>query len=163
LLFKHYDTPAQVPHGLASAITDITPIAYKNIGVTIDFSKNDKDCIRHAIMQGGKHATYKLIHVVETAGARYYGTETMDHETQSDVDNLEQYVTSLKELGYKAEGKIGFGRAAKSIAQIVNDEKIDFLVMGSHGHKAIKDLIFGTTVNSVRHKVNVPVLVVKPQ
>jgi manganese transport protein len=34
--------------------------------------------------------------------------------------------------------------------------------MGSHGHKALKDLIFGTTVNSVRHKVNVPVLVVKP-
>ncbi|HJP62576.1 MAG TPA: Nramp family divalent metal transporter, partial [Mucilaginibacter sp.] len=163
LLFKHHDMPAQVPHGLATAITDLSPISYKIIGITIDFSKNDKDCIRHAIMQGGKHAHYKLIHVVETAGARYYGTETMDHETQSDVDNLEKYVTSMKDLGYKAESKIGFGRAAKSIAQIVKDEHIEFLVMGSHGHKAFKDVIFGTTVNSVRHKVNIPVLVVKPQ
>ena len=163
LLFKHHDMPAQVPHGLATAITDLSPISYKIIGITIDFSKNDKDCIRHAIMQGGKQAHYKLIHVVETAGARYYGTETMDHETQSDVDNLEKYVTSMKDLGYKAESKIGFGRAAKSIAQIVKDEHIEFLVMGSHGHKAFKDVIFGTTVNSVRHKVNIPVLVVKPQ
>ena len=163
LSYKHKDMPAQVPHGLADAITELSAISYKNIGVTIDFSKNDKECIRHAIMQGGKHAHYNLIHVVETAAARYYGTEVMDHETQSDADNLEKYVHSLKDMGYKAESKIGFGRPAKAIAQIVNDEKIDFLVMGSHGHKAIKDLIFGTTVNSVRHRVNIPVLVVKPQ
>jgi manganese transport protein len=163
MLFKHKDHPAQVPHGLATAINDLTPVLYKHIGVTIDFSNNDRDCIRHAIMQGGKRAHYSLIHVVETAGARYYGTEVMDHETQSDADNLDKYVVSLKEMGYHADGIIGYGRAAKSIAQIVNDEHMDFIVMGSHGHKAIKDLIFGTTVNSVRHKVNVPVLVVKPQ
>jgi manganese transport protein len=163
LLFKHYYQPAQVPHGLATTITDLTAVSYNHIAVTIDFSKNDRDSIRHAIMQGGKHATYTLIHVVETAGARYYGTEVMDHETQSDVDNLDKYVLALKEIGYKAEAKIGYGTAASSIAQIVNEEKVDFIVMGSHGHKAIKDLIFGTTVNSVRHMVNIPVLIVKPQ
>ncbi len=113
-------------------------------------------------MQGGKAAEYTLIHVVETAGARYYGTEVMDHETQSDVDNLDTYVKTLTELGYDAQPYIGFGTAAGEIARIVNKENIDFLVMGSHGHKALKDLIFGTTVNSVRHQVNVPVLVVKP-
>lgn len=162
LLFKHFDTPARVPHGLATEITDLKPVSYKNIAVTIDFSKNDTDCIRNAIMQGGKKAAYTLIHVVETAGARYYGTEVMDHETQSDVDNLDSYVNTLTSLGYDARAKIGFGSAPDEIARIVNEEAIDFMVMGSHGHKALKDLIFGTTVNSVRHKVNVPVLVVKP-
>ncbi len=33
--------------------------------------------------------------------------------------------------------------------------------MGAHGHKGLKDLIFGTTVEGVRHKVMIPVLVVK--
>ncbi|MDB5017460.1 MAG: manganese transport protein [Mucilaginibacter sp.] len=163
ILFKHHDMPARVPHGLATTIEDLNPITYKHIAVTIDFSKNDTDCIRNAIMQGGKKADYTLIHVVETAGARYYGTEVMDHETQSDADNLDTYVASLTRLGYKAKAHIGFGSAASSIAKIVNSENIDFIVMGSHGHKALKDLIFGTTVNSVRHLVNVPVLVVKPQ
>jgi len=161
LLFKHYDTPAQVPHGLATTIEDLTPVVYKHIAITIDFSKNDTESIRNAIMQGGKKAEYTLIHVVETAGARYYGTEVMDHETQSDADNLDTYVAALTNLGYHAKGQIGFGSAANSIAQIVNNNGIDFIVMGSHGHKALKDLIFGTTVNSVRHMVNVPVLVVK--
>ncbi|HTH82264.1 MAG TPA: Nramp family divalent metal transporter, partial [Mucilaginibacter sp.] len=163
MLFKHADAPIFIPHGIASAIGDLDTIHYHHIAVTIDFSKNDTNSIRHGIMQGGKHANYTLIHVVETAGARYYGDQAMDHETQSDVDNLNQYVEALHKLGYKAEAKIGYGSAATAIAEIVNRNKVDFIVMGSHGHKALKDLIFGTTVNKVRHKVNMPVLVVKPQ
>lgn len=163
LLFKHHDRPAIVPHGIANAITELDAIIYNHIAITIDFSKNDTDCLRHAIMQGGKKADYTLIHVVETAGARYYGGEVMDNETQIDFNNLDKYVCTLKNLGYNAQGQIGYGNPASAIAKIVKDEKVDFIVMGSHGHKALKDLIFGTTVNSVRHMVNVPVLVVKPQ
>lgn len=163
LLFKHKDVPVYTPHGIATVINDLDAIHYHHIGVSIDFSKNDTNTLRHAIMQGGKKATYTLIHVVETAGARYYGGDVLDHETQSDVDNLDQYVVTLQKLGYKAIPKIGYGSAASAIAGIVNAEKIDFVVMGSHGHKAIKDLIFGTTVNKVRHMVDVPVLVVKPK
>jgi manganese transport protein len=161
LLFKHADVPTYIPHGIASEIDSLDAIDYHKIGVSIDFSKNDTSSIRHAIMQGGKKASYVLIHVVETAGARYYGDQAMDHETQSDVDNLDQYVAALHKLGYKAEAKIGYGTAATSIATIVKNQQIDFIVMGSHGHKALKDLIFGTTVNKVRHMVNIPVLVVK--
>jgi manganese transport protein len=163
LLFKHADVPIYIPHGIASEIDTLEAVEYHLIGISIDFSKNDTNSIRHAIMQGGKKAAYILIHVVETAGARYYGDQAMDHETQSDVDNLDQYVTALKKLGYKAEAQIGYGTAASAIAKVVINEKIDFMVMGSHGHKAFKDLIFGTTVNKVRHLVNIPVLVVKPQ
>ena len=160
-LFKHMDEPIYIPHGIATVIDELDAIKYNHIAVSIDFSKNDTEAIRHAIMQGGKHADYTLIHVVETAGARYYGNEVLDQETQSDVDNLDKYVDAMKKLGYRAKPEIGYGAAASSIAKIVNEEKIDFVVMGSHGHKAIKDLIFGTTVNKVRHMVKVPVLIVK--
>jgi manganese transport protein len=161
MLYKHKDQPTYIPHGIAAEIDDLAAIKYHHIAVSIDFSKNDTESIRHAIMQGGKHADYTLIHVVETAGARYYGNEVMDQESQSDLDNLNKYVDAMKKLGYKASPQIGYGSPAAAIAKIVNDEGIDFIVMGSHGHKAIKDLIFGTTVNKVRHKVKIPVLVIK--
>jgi manganese transport protein len=162
LIFKYRERPIYIPHGLAEALYEMNAITYHHIGITIDFSKNDRETIRHAIMQGGKKARYTLIHVVETAGARYHGTEVMDHETQSDADNLDKYVEEIKTLGYQATGQIGFGIPAKAIAEVVKAEKIDFLVMGSHGHKVIKDLIYGSTVDKVRHKVNIPVLIVKP-
>lgn len=150
-----------VPHGDALAIENIEKINYKNIGITVDFSENDRKTIRHALIQGGKSAQYHIIHVVETAAARYHGTKTLDHETQSDTENLERYKSNLSDLGYDATIHVGFGSAAKAIADISNQVEIELLVMGAHGHKGLKDLIFGTTVDSVRHKVEIPVLIVR--
>ncbi|WP_316798291.1 Nramp family divalent metal transporter [Pedobacter frigidisoli] len=150
-----------VPHGNALEIGKIEKISYQRIGIAVDFSKNDVNTIRHALIQGGKDAHYYLIHVVETAAARYHGKNTMDHETQSDADNLEKYRTNLEDLGYDSTPFIGFGSTAKAIADISNKNEIELLVMGAHGHKGLKDLIFGTTVDSVRHKVNIPVLIIR--
>jgi len=152
---------SNVPHGNALNIDEVSKIHYTRIGITVDFSKNDRNTIRHALIQGGKQAEYYLIHVVETAAARYHGQSAMDYETQSDAENLEKYCRNLEELGYTATAKIGFGGTAKAIAEITNSNKLELLVMGAHGHKGIKDLILGTTVDSVRHKVEIPVLIVR--
>lgn len=150
-----------VPHGDALAIGNVEKINYTKIGITVDFSENDRKTIRHALIQGGKDAHYYLIHVVETAVARYHGKTAMDHETQSDIDNLKKYEQNLADLGYHATPHIGFGGTAKAIAEISNSNQLELLVMGAHGHKGLKDLIFGTTVDSVRHKVDIPVLIVR--
>lgn len=150
-----------VPHGNALDIGKIDKISYKRIGIAVDFSKNDRNTIRHALIQGGKEAHYYLIHIVETAAARYLGNEVMDHETQSDAANLEKYRTNLEDLGYDSTPFIGFGSTGKAIADISNRNEMELLVMGAHGHKGLKDLIFGTTVDSVRHKVNIPVLIIR--
>lgn len=150
-----------VPHGEALAIDAVDQINYKKIGITVDFSKNDRNTIKHALTQGGKEAHYYLIHIVETAAASYHGNKAMDHETKTDIDNLEKYKTNLLELGYEATPLVGFGNTAKAIAEIATQNKLELLVMGAHGHKGLKDLIFGTTVNAVRHKVNIPVFIVK--
>jgi manganese transport protein len=42
----------------------------------------------------------------------------------------------------------------------VNAADFDLLVLGGHGHSGLKDLLFGTTVDSVRHRVNIPVFIV---
>jgi manganese transport protein len=33
--------------------------------------------------------------------------------------------------------------------------------MGAHGHKGLMDVLFGETINAVRHRINVPLLAVK--
>jgi len=158
---KQSGSLSNVPHGEALEIGNIAQIQYHLVGITVDFSKNDLNTIRHALIQGGKSAEYYLIHIVETAGARFHGEKVMDHETQSDTDNLEKYKLNLGELGYHAEIAIGYGIAAKAISQIVKIKELDLLVMGAHGHKGISDLIFGTTVETVRHNVNIPILIIK--
>lgn len=151
---------AQLPHGQAVNFEAIDSFQYKQVAIAIDFSGNDQRIISSALNQGGKSATYTLIHVVESAVALYYAKNTMDYETQLDHDSLTKYQASLKKLGYTANIQIGFGKAAIEIAKIVDRHDIDLLVMGGHGHKGIKDLIFGTTVDAVRHRIKVPLLIV---
>jgi manganese transport protein len=139
----------------------ISTKAYKRIAITVDFSSSDSKAISSAISQGGKDATYLLIHIVETAGARLFGQETDDLETIADKLNLEKYQTDLGSKGYTAEISLGFGNPKKSIPEIINNSGCDLLVMGAHGHKGFKDLILGTTLDAVRHNVKVPVLIVK--
>ena len=149
------------PHGNALNIPEVEKIQYTRIGITVDFSKNDRNTIRHALIQGGKQAHYYLIHVVETAAARYHGDSALDYETQSDAENLEKYRTNLAELGYDSSAHIGYCGTVKAIVGISDENKLQLLVMGAHGHKGLKDLILGTTVNSVRHRVSIPVLIVR--
>jgi manganese transport protein len=150
-----------LPHGEALSIKNIELVNFNKIGITIDFSDKDTRSIQHALLQGGKTARYVLIHVVETAAASYHGSKVLDYETQSDTENLNKYKENLAQLGYQSEIHIGFGKTAKAIAKISQEHHLEMLVMASHGHKGFKDLIFGTTVDSVRHKVDIPVLIVR--
>lgn len=152
---------SNVPHGEALEIGELEYVEYKKIGITVDFSRNDINTFRHALLQGGQNADYYLIHIVETAAARFHGEKVLDHETQSDTDNLEKYKQNLREMGYQVHIEIGYGTAAKAISELVKVRKLDLLVMGAHGHKGLGDLIFGTTVDIVRHNVNIPIMIVK--
>ena len=133
---------------------------FNRIAIALDFSDNDKKLLSFAIAQGNTHATYILIHVVESVSARLLKQESGDFETQEDQKRLQHYSDNLKLEGYTAITQLGYGRRSGEISRIVNEHKADMLVMGAHGHKGVEDFIHGETVNSVRHKVKIPVLIV---
>lgn len=156
---KHKATVS--PDGLPRDLEITDSKKYNRIAITVDFSTSDSKAISSAFAQGGKNASYILIHIVETAGARMMGHEIDDLETVSDKLNLDKYKIDLEAKGFIVDTKLGFGNPKKSIPEIVNNCDCDLLVMGAHGHKAFKDLLFGTTLDEVRHNVKVPVLIVK--
>jgi len=101
-----------------------------------------------------------MIHVVESAPARILGSESDDLESRKDEERMENYVQQLIANGYNAVGILGFKSRAKEIIRIVKEQEADMLVIGAHRHTGIKDLIYGETVNTVRHELNIPVLIV---
>lgn len=158
---RRIEKSAHAPHGSATELLSLSPTPYKKITVSIDFSSVDALTIRSAVAQGGKEASYLLMHVVETAGAMWYGSEIADHESDQDIIALKHYVNQLTDQGYKVDMKVGFGNPRRILPEIVNEFNADLLVMGAHGHNWVKDLIFGTTVDVVRHRVKIPVLIVR--
>lgn len=134
--------------------------AFNEIAIALDFSENDEKLVAFALGQGNPDTQYHLIHIVESASAKMLGKESDDYETRKDKERIERYVSQLKQRGLFAKGTIGFGNRAKEIVRIVKDAEADMLVVGAHGHTGIKDFIYGETVNSVRHELKIPVLVV---
>jgi manganese transport protein len=140
---------------------DLANGIHHKIAITVDFSNTDILSIRKALMQGGKNAEYVLIHVIESANALLNENEVADMQTGTNLANLREYVDTLNAQGYKASSMVGYGRRAIAIAKLVQQSGADLLVMGAHGHRGFKDLIFGETINSVRHKIKIPLLAVK--
>ncbi len=134
---------------------------YHRIAIAVDFSKMDSTAINHAVAQGGKTAEYLLIHIVETAGAKILGKDIKDRETQMDEKTLMEYANALQEAGYNCAFEIGFGIPKNEIPNVAEQFKADLLVMGGHGHQTLKDWVFGTTISGVRHRLRIPVLIVR--
>ena len=153
----------KIPHGTAAVLEKIETPIYQRVAICIDFSNLDAVAIASALAQGGKNAKYMLMHVVETAGAMVYGSDIEDRESSEDTTALKNYVAQLIARGYQAEMQIGYGNPRRRIPEMVSDFKADLLVMGAHGHQFLKDLIFGATVDTVRHRVNIPVFIVRGQ
>jgi len=147
-------------HPEANPIPIINPPVYKKIAIALDFSDDDYKLISNAIGQAGDAKEFILIHVVETAGAKLHGTETADYETQKDQERMDLIIQQMKNLGYEAKGILGFKETAKEIIRIVKSENADMLVIGAHGHTGIKDFIYGSTIDTVRHELKIPVFIV---
>ena len=137
------------------------PKPLRMICIAVDFSAVDARTVAAAVAQGGQSAEYVLIHITESAAAQYLGKLADDREAVDDAANLQRYADQLAAKGYKATIRQGQGHPVAAITAIVNQSGADLLVMGAHGHRGIKDILLGSTVDAVRHRVKVPVLVVK--
>ena len=74
---------------------------------------------------------------------------------------LSEYVTFFEEKKYNVTAMLGYRNRTKEIARIVKDSNADLLILGSHGHKGITDIVWGETINQVRHLINIPVFIAK--
>jgi manganese transport protein len=160
-LFKFRTTrPATSLHGVFKVVKPERINPYSRVAIAVDFSEHDQNNISNALAQGGKGADYVLIHVVESAGALFMKNEIRDYEFTMDVKNLNDYADELRSNGYRVEIKIGYGSPKKAIPVLVKEFNADLLVMAAHGHKGLKDFLFGTTMDAVRHQIDIPLLVV---
>ncbi|UII26312.1 Nramp family divalent metal transporter [Fulvivirga maritima] len=153
----------KTPHGAYLPIDFHEEREYKRIAIAVDFSDIDNKTINSALSQGGHKAEYSLIHIVESAGAFVMGSEIHDLESTQDALYLNKYVQQMTEKGYKVKPQLGFGNPKRTIPKLVKHFNADLLVMGSHGHGWFMDILFGTTVSGVRHKLKIPLFIVKEE
>jgi nucleotide-binding universal stress UspA family protein len=104
-----------------------------------------------------------LIHVADGWVART--ADQLDlresEEMRLDREYLAGLTQALEAEGFHAEGLLAGGDPGKEIVAAAEREKCDLIAMATHGHGIIKDVLYGTVVWTVRHRTEIPVLLVR--
>jgi manganese transport protein len=159
MLYPHYRYRAAGPAPVQAP--ELSSVRYQRIGVAVEFGKGDNAVLAQAAAVARLHeAPLLLIHVVEGPGADYYGSATDDQESRTDRQQIGELVKHLQAEGLNAEGTLGYGEPAAELVRIARERKLDFLVLGTHGHRFFADLALGETVSPVLHRLQIPILVV---
>ena len=137
---------------------------YRNILVAIEHSDADDTIIRHvttlAKLTG---ASLLLVHVADGWVARHYDDLELreSEEMQQDRAYLEALAARLTAAGLVTRSKLALGDPAQELIRTAREEDVDLIAMSTHGHRFLNDLLRGTTVDRVRHEVEVPVLLLR--
>lgn len=69
--------------------------------------------------------------------------------------------TFFEKQGLKAKTTFKVGSPAQAIAKMAESGKFDMVVMGSHGHSSLGNLVLGSVATNVLAHCKVPVLLVR--
>jgi nucleotide-binding universal stress UspA family protein len=92
-------------------------------------------------------------------------SDTIEAQVKA-VREAEEYlahvVERLKARGIdRVETHVWYGPAAASIVEAAAAQKIDLIVMSTHGHSGLGRLVFGSVAESVLRGTRVPILIVR--
>jgi manganese transport protein len=151
-----------VPRGVAE---DLPSPAYTRILVPLDHSPLDRAAIAHAVaMARARHGRIYLLHVEEDVTSQMYGQEASTAEVEAGSRYLEDIAGLIAGADVAVERVVRHSRNPKTeIVRYARELGPDLIVMGAHGHKGLKDIVFGTTINTVRHNLRVPLLIVRAE
>jgi nucleotide-binding universal stress UspA family protein len=137
---------------------------YKRILVPLEHSEYDDAIITHVReLAQFCGASVVFIHVADGWAARNQQQLVLSEsdEMKKDRAYIEAEADGLEASGLNVECILAGGDPATEIAAAVIREKCDLVAMSTHGHKGVQDLIRGSVANEVRHRVTVPVLMVR--
>ncbi|MBI5058722.1 Nramp family divalent metal transporter [candidate division KSB1 bacterium] len=135
---------------------------YRRVGVAIEVSATDAKLVRQGVAMAKRYdSELALIHVMDGLGPRFWREQSSDHEVVGDEAYMANLRDEVAKLGVNVRVVLGYGNPPDEIVRIVHDEDIDLLIMGTHGHRFTQDILFGATATRVRHRVQVPVFMVR--
>ena len=136
----------------------------KNILCPTDFSKSSEPAIEKASVLARRHgATLHFVHVYEPVFADGY-MEGMPMEPEpADLESIRTRLAVVQPTGDNAVScrhELIFGFAGGSIVGYAATNKVDLIVMGTHGRSGPSRLLMGSVAEAVMRAASCPVLVV---
>jgi nucleotide-binding universal stress UspA family protein len=139
---------------------------YKKILVALENTNADQSLLPHVAQLAKIHGSQLLlVHVADGFVARNYEQLKLadSQEMKDDRAYLERSAKGLQADGLRVQTHLALGDPAAGILKTADDERCDLIAMTTHGHRLLGDILYGSTINEVRHKAEVPLLLVRAE
>ena len=137
---------------------------FAKILVPLDGSSLAESALWKAV-DGAEGATICLLRAAEADAAP--GAESPEAQLaalREARDYLRKIVRRLEDKGVKrVEARVWYGPPAAAIVGAARTEKVDLIVMATHGRGGLERLVLGSVAEAVLRSASVPVLVVRPE
>ncbi len=137
----------------------------KKILLPVDFSASTKPALQMAAdLALHFHAELHLVHVIpffpNTTLPDYVPEEKFHQQAMAHAEHhLDKYKTLLVAKGVKATSSVEIGNdITGSIMEVLEHEKIDMVVISTHGLSGWHPLVFGSIAEKILKLVQCPVL-----
>jgi len=137
---------------------------YQKILVALENSDADQTLLPHVAELAKLHRSdLLLVHVADGFVARHFNQLNLieSDEMKEDRVYLESTAANLRDSGLNVDTYLALGEPAEGILKAAEERRCDLIAMTAHGHRLLGDLLFGSTINEVRHRAQVPVLLVR--
>ena len=137
---------------------------YQKILVALENSRADQTLVPHveqlALLL---KAQLLLVHVADGWAARHYHRLHLaeSEEMKADRQYLDQTAARLRASGLAVKVHLALGDPPEQILKTAEAEQCDLIAMTTHGHRLLGDLFHGSTIEHVRHRASIPLLVVR--
>jgi nucleotide-binding universal stress UspA family protein len=136
--------------------------------LAVDGSKYTKKMLAYLATHSELFSTahqYHLLHVqakLPTHVQNVIGKESIKKYHAEEAEKVLAPATQfLLRHGMQASGSWKIGHAGEQIVKACADDPFDLLVMGSHGHGALANMVMGSVATQVLAHSSVPVLLVR--
>jgi len=138
---------------------------YKKILFATDLSPASNAALRYATSLARDFgATLLIVHVEELpvpyAGADMYFAQP-EYPNPEIRRMLEAVVPGDKSVAY--EHRLVIGTAAEDIVRLADEERVDLIVIGTHGRSGLRRVLVGSVAETVMRKAKCPVLTLKSE
>ncbi len=137
---------------------------YKKILIPLENSETDNVILNHirplAKMMG---SSFVLVHVADGYVARLQDELNLkdSEEIQKDRSYLEVKEKEFAKEGFGVKSFLVRGEPAQEILSLAEKEGCDLIAMSTHGHRFIQDVILGSVAEDIRHKTDIPILMIR--
>ena len=146
-------------------------VGVKRILVPIDFSEHSKNALQYAIPFAKQFdAELLLVYIVEPTiypadfSFGQVGIPSLEAEMrEKGKESLKRLVKEQVAGEVSARTIIHTGKPFLEIINVAREEKVDLIIIATHGHSGVEHILFGGTAEKVVRKAHCPVLVVRPR